>query len=456
MEYARGNVVSVNCSNVSKYTNIVKQLEFIHNKCNDKFSCYNWYDKKSEYKLLYITDNVKYSTLTDLLEKLNQTPYLITAVIDAILVKNIIEIYNACYINSDKGINTIIRSITLNFKKTRIWVGIDLNDSWYDKAELYARHAFGYPMLSRNTGGSARALNNTVLSMTWDHDIYHDYDETLEIAQSVINQYLKARTKCISGLHIGPKVINTLKSYLTRSQEVGGHLFSDGYITGPDGAQYINLFYNTSTIEIGTSNGRNFRVNLAPSQISFHTHPDICYTADGCYVAWPSGPDMRTIIVQYPILLKHYVVTKEGIYAVQLSLDMQNFIDNNMSSKDHIASVALEKFAAIEQYRSEVIKPELRQLSVQDFMIFANTFTISDIIGSEIPVDFTVYSVNFYDWDNLKNPNGLDDCLISLSCNIEFMTADIDMDSTDTLVGIDSRATHEYNPNQNKKPRISC
>ena len=125
---------------------------------------------------------------------------------------------------------------------------------------------------------------------------------------------------CKYSVKLPKRVANYIRNhYLTESIEHGG------------GFNFNIERHNQIILDLDPVNvirGESMSTDAPKVPFSFHTHPISCNTTLGCYSTWPSGEDMSYIITLYPITLKHYVFTVEGIYSIQLTSDMQTIIYN--------------------------------------------------------------------------------------------------------------------------------
>lgn len=431
-----GQVLFVNCKLLINYPRITAQLTDLLSKCGFSFNCCIFYNDCNSYLVMYIDDQsvIDQKNPQIVLDALENKPELITACTTAISFKNIAEIYSVCTDpdHRRKGhMAEIFDAMKIQLNVDRFWLGVDLNNpGWTGVLDFYISQGFGDPVLTRNSGGSLKVLPKTVLGLTWERNSAKK--NIIKKADYLRNQYYRAVNQCTTRLYISKTVTDFLKSYLDKSVEYAGVLISDGYLVGSDGFSYANIVYPTQTECKGDS--ETFAVNVPPGKITFHTHPEICYKSvgnKGCYIGWPSGQDMAALVFNYPTTIKHYVITIEGIYSIQLTLDMQLFLNEYSQYKNFFYELIRSSYTDVEHFREiDNMSEGWMQKNVHDFMVFSNNYTIKELLRDKrVSIttpknDFGIFTTTFHDWERIDIDEGVFDCLSALDCGIPIEKGD--------------------------------
>lgn len=404
------------------YFNILNRIKYILSGCGFQISDCGLYTYCNS--LFYFNVNMDKNSLS----QLNDDPESIKGVILAIETDNIIEIYDVCTLQTErkKGIMSRIFDVVINnYQNKEIWLGIDLENTYWDQVlSFYLNKGFEFPVLTKNTGGGFKILPFTVLGLTKKMERSNlSKSELTNLANKLREKYFNSLKNCTTRLFISLEVTNKLKEYLTKDVEYGGKLLNQGFFKGSDSLSYANIVYPLSSEIKGDSN--NYIVDLRfESNISFHTHPEICYERHNCFIGWPSGEDFATMIHNFINFnwLKHYVVTKEGIYSLQLDVDFQNILLKiPISDSEIIYNVVLNKYKKLNIYREiENIPEEEYQQTFSHFFRIINSYTLSNLLkDSKIEFiynpeyDSNLYNISFFSWNDISLNNGIFDCLIS-------------------------------------------
>ena len=230
------------------------------------------------------------------------------------------EIYNLCVDKKyrNRGIaNTMLSSLIKDFPKDKLWLGIDLNNSSFEKVlKLYLNAGF-YPEGIQNITPSDKNPGFPFLAMIHVRGVTVKND--IKLILKVVQQYKNNNGLCQSILYITPSTMNTLNDFLSNSVEYGGVMIPR------------KISQNEYMLSLGalTKGSDDLTVVIPKGYITWHTHPFICYKNNLCYIAWPSGLDMNTILSQYMNgMLAHFIFTKEGTYIIQLTSQMMEFMKN--------------------------------------------------------------------------------------------------------------------------------
>ena len=93
--------------------------------------------------------------------------------------------------------------------------------------------------------------------------------------------------------------------------------------------------------------------NKAEYYITWHTHPIYCHDKK-CYMTWPTGNDMKLVIVGYPKgIICHLIFTDDGVYIITLRHEMMAFmnkIKDNPVDIETIGNLISLRFTVIEDF----------------------------------------------------------------------------------------------------------
>jgi hypothetical protein len=373
--------------------------------------------------------------------------------------KNLSEVYDVVVDSQfhNKGVGSFLFTHVLRlFSSLTIWLAIiPTNPSWNEALGLYTKFGFHSPMLTNTTAGG-RHLNFYVVSLTrYSGNTINDEKSrynTIHAANELRFQYLKTQLSCSHWIHVGLKVCLKLKEYINRDVEIGGILLQDKNITH-NGKRYGNLVYPIQTEIEG--NKDTFAVESPTTFYNFHTHPAICYDKFNCFVGFPSAQDMGYIVMNYHLgLRKHFVITVEGIYSVQmtppfmaywtvvsLNNDIANDITNTIRSF-YIASEDLRKTFNLppggKDDGDSFILNSHKLALFQHYITVSNTLSFSQLTPKlngflpypTPPKDFVLFMVKFFSWADIAAHKGFIDTVEyhpdNLTCNIDTSFVGVD------------------------------
>ena len=217
-----------------------------------------------------------------------------------------------------------------------------------------------------------------------------------------------------------PKTLaDTFMSYLTEPKEVGGKICISRYYRDSEGADVAVLGFNTDELVSGKDG--SFAVDIPPDKVSpfsFHTHPDVCYTSFGCFMGWPSGPDIGFVVHNYlqnRDILAHFVVSSEGIWVIHLRpqfqkllYDLKNHVPGpethyltTQNCQVKLVEFVNKSFVFLEgQRKYELIRPTERSQARKKFIETSQKLKISDYTGTEVEAacaPFVKEDVLFFD-----------------------------------------------------------
>ncbi|UUT40544.1 hypothetical protein [carnivorous sponge associated iridovirus] len=271
----------------------------------------------------------------------------------------------------------------INFFTIPIVIEVSLNSQdWLNDVTFFSNLGFGDPTPSPN--------NNRTIDMKLVPSSNHvdTLNKVMSIAQS-------ATFLCKLKVFFPKTLSNTLISYLSEPSEVGGKICITRYAKDSEGTDVAVLGFNTS--ELVPGNKDSFTVNIPPDKVapfSFHTHPDVCYTSYGCFLGWPSGPDIAFVVGNYlenRDILVHFVISSEGIWVIHLRPQFQRLLyelKNQYSTEEcqkKLVEFIKRSFIFLEgQRRYEMISPADRAETRRKFIETSKNLKISDYRGTEV------------------------------------------------------------------------
>jgi hypothetical protein len=211
-------------------------------------------------------------------------------------------------------------------------------------------------------------------------------------------------------LLINKEFCNKLFPYLDLNYEVGGKLL----------LQYSEknlgvLRFCENCIEKGTE----FDVDIKEKNLSlfsFHTHPYQCYQKLLTQFGWASSQDLNMIINNFlnnNNILLHLIVSKEGIWFINLTVDFQSLLFNIKNFYDEFIIKCTENmkenFTKItkisEFFRTERLDFEIKPTILNDYKIFINTLQLSDILTIEEckikDKNIFLFNIELLSWKNI-------------------------------------------------------
>lgn len=253
----------------------------------------------------------------------------IQAYLVAVIFDDMSEIYDVCVEKTSrkKGIaKELIASLIRQSTKPQMWLGVDIRSPHYVAAiSAYISNGFINPSI-RNITPHGATTNSLFTGLTYTAGTTitkQEAKDTIQLAKRWRDQALKELDAQTTTFLISENLIKR---------------FYDVYI--PDQVEYAGIFrimgYDPELRGIlgfpveseVKGNSDNFTVDF-PKETNmyafFHTHPNVCYTDHKCFIGWPSGADMSNSFRMYAEngLLIQFIFSKEGVYAVQLTPQMQ-------------------------------------------------------------------------------------------------------------------------------------
>jgi len=359
-----------------------------------------------------------------------------------------VEIYSVCTLSSNRGkgvANTLFATFKKQFNYNTAWLGVDLNNSLYEVVvKLYAKQGFGSPYLTDKTV-KGQPINFSVLGLTYRKGEDVDINQVVYFAITLRDEYFVKLNECSTIVKLSKELINFVKQSIYADREYGGNFLVNKYVNG-----HANLALKKSNIIEGLPPPK-FAVNIPYSLIEWHTHPNICYqpgkaTISGCYIGWPSGQDMARMIPGFFFgVRKHYIISNEGVWSIQLTPNFMVFLDGLKNSKgcvEGFTNVVRNVFSLSESARENIqngyfVTPNIQYKLFQNYVQLSNTYTLNKLLNdhhniksfkkdeiqhiescrrtSMIKGDFVLYQVVLHTWEQIEQNNGIVDRVNTLN-----------------------------------------
>jgi len=310
----------------------------------------------------------------------------------------------------DNDVKKRLLEYIINFFTKPVVVEISLDDqALYNDLNFFSSLGFGDPVINPNNN---RNIDMKLIPMP-------NYIDTLN---RVMNIAQSAPFMCKFKTFFPKTLANTLVSYLSEPGEVGGKICITRYTKDSEGSDVAVLGFNTSELIMGNMN--SFTVSLPLDKVapfSFHTHPDVCYTTLGCFLGWPSGPDISMVVGNYlenRDILAHFVVSSEGIWVIHLRPQFQRLLfelKNNYSTKycqEKLVEFIRKSFIFLEgQRRFEMISPADRADTRRKFIDISKSLKISDYKGTDVEIvcspfikeDALLFDIDLIKWKTFES-----------------------------------------------------
>jgi len=345
-----------------------------------------------------------------------------------------IEIYDVCIDKNERN-KGIMHSIFQDLNKftpkqyEKFWLGVEFGNLSRDLAiNLYTKNGFRFHAITLQTF-SGKKIGFPVIGMINErNNLQIDRVET----KKLIYQGLE-NIKCSFDVNFNWQDMIFIQKY-TQNESVE---FSGTFNIIPNKNNNFSLqLYDKNLLK---GDDKNFEVDIIVDYMNWHTHPNICYLKNYCYIGWPSGQDMRFIFNNYPYgLLVHFLFTHEGLYTIKLTKEAMKFmyiIANNSIWIQSFAELIKLRFDYLEKYREigsdvERIKcidktkslnclfysNENRNLNINKFLERTN-YKLNKYIINEKEYDF-LNSINYSFMDINKN------CIEAIKYFVEFSKTD--------------------------------
>jgi hypothetical protein len=440
----KSNILFLRSDMLQNYENIYQRLTGISRDCSGFFDiCQGWHPCTS-YIGMYISSLDRVKVNKDIISLINDFYFQnIKAYVIILLFTGWIELYDLCIEKEErrKGYAKKIIENTLFLKDSdeKVWLGIDIaNPSFELLARFYSKMGFGSPYIS-NITPNGKLVDLVFIGLFYEPQ-GNNPEETFQAIMNIRQKFLLQKDICQVNVLIPTHTCAILKEYITKSTEFGGILQKvDQEVV--QGLKFSILDYPISS-EIQGQNSPLYAVATPiEGPFNWHSHPEICYRDIRflCFIGWPSGQDMAMTVFSYDQGLRmHFVITVEGIYAVQMTIAFAEAWEKlqNESCRNAIIYGVGKEFGEAEKYRSELLlKKEITEQDILklfketqskyetffNYLQAANTLTFETLVNSvdrfisdkdftyvkyiqdcvnqaEITENFTLFHVNFMPW----------------------------------------------------------
>ena len=311
------------------------------------------------------------------------------------------EIYNVCTATEArrKGMMRTIFECVLADIPISYWLGVDFLNNPNSSAAimLYLKVGFIPKGITYSSPSKSAIYNIPLLGLV---HVKRSYDPITDpfntkadplvshqdpvrlysYANKMIDEYIKNFGSCSMRLFLGSNQIKKVyHKYLGSQIEHGGKLniipreegFPENQVLGLEeeaemdmdideddagiGAETYDATLSINFIETIPGSSDEFIVNVPPSYITWHTHPKVCYEKLGCYILWPSGLDMASVLYNYTLgQVGHFLFSGEGVYFLRLTKQMMGilgFLD--FQSLQTLRKIVEYRMTALEEYRNK-------------------------------------------------------------------------------------------------------
>lgn len=209
-------------------------------------------------------------------------------------------------------------------------------------------------------------------------------------------------------------VASALRDFLARGHEVAGRL-----ALASEHAEYCDgLYVPVAVLGLapeGVQHGTESSVRVPPGFFNFHTHPTASYVRYGAVYGFPSAQDLCAWILSRSMYtnIVHFVVTAEGVYALQLTPDFGLYIDElEMLNPATYRDCVEHMFDRLRRFLFAVENSH----SVQHVVERLNTVRVRELADAAdcgacewaVPAyDFSIFQVDLVPWDRIGAGGGL-------------------------------------------------
>ena len=272
----------------------------------------------------------------------------------AIVFDEFIEIYDVSIKDKGKGYGKYIIDFIINYtQKEFLWLGVMINNPDYKQAiSLYSNFNFTHPHIGNTTLGQLTINGAQFISLLHikNSDFGHKKDYILNYIDNI---------KCFKRYNIQPNILKELYILLSDPYERGGNLLVESFdtdmITSRSEENNVDKIISNfkgivnkgDAVSFSTNTPIHHSVIVQPSEIMFHTHPTACYKDNKCYLGWPSSTDFSIVISNYNKSRMHLVITCEGVYIINVTTFLKEFIEEFKNPSFDIHKIIIDMVANV-------------------------------------------------------------------------------------------------------------
>jgi hypothetical protein len=319
-----------------------------------------------------------------------------------------IEVFDLC--SDDPGVRDILLVALLDlYRAAHIWVSyIPGSPQADDLLNLYLRFGFIKPHLTNSTL-TGKGLNYFAITLILPPNSSRRISrkEEKRIRQEVhrLTQEFQ-HNYCQSNIFLPLSTCEKLHTYLDKKKEYAGLLtVTDHFMVYEQDYALVEYDPDSETSEPDNheASNNNTIMHVRPPMgiMSWHSHPKVAYGNDS-FLGFPSASDIVASIYDGEAgLLKHFIVSVEGIYSISLTMDFTKFWatlnENDLKDaklREYITEEITEIFSWLEdkrtilelhtrveankEYKSEEEKQHQEERNIfLEFMKIANNLTMA-------------------------------------------------------------------------------
>ena len=413
-----------------------------YSKCGGYTECdsflYVYFEDEQLSQYLINEPNAPNDDQINIIKSINDRAYNIKGVANVIVFRDdlnprpellmgkYVELYDVCTDPNyrGKGVASKILEVMLNMSEN-VWLGVKVSPVWRKLVKLYSRAGFIFKGIANKTPGGL-LQNDYFFEMIWvKGQEKPDVKKTLSSAENTLTLFIIKLANyenniCLNEFYFSNELYDYMdKHYINLDYEVGGVLVYQE-ITEQDMIDNFDIFKylkvgNKVIQYVGNSENfhENFEANPPLSAITFHTHPQICYINSGCHLGWPSGGDIKTLMVRtfFHKQLAAVLFTIEGMYLMALNpiavATISNFTEN---CRIAFIDAVYQKFLSIEEKRKLA---NIQSENVTNVTNVPNDSTVTNVPNDSLLVPKEVWDKTFNEYNDLINSytilSGLED-----------------------------------------------
>ena len=338
--------------------------------------------------------------------------------------KKIGERYSSCVSKShrNKGIMKILDTNVISYMNVRypefkgIWTCTSLknytsnSDNILKSVNRHINSGYCWDLSIDDTTPLGNKENFKFLSIYWRPEP-NQVTQYVKNAASIKSRKLIEQYKV--SIYIPHSILKELRNIRTNNEniEIGGYLER----TGSNHDLIIKKF--VKPVPNVTENEKTDGVCRTHyftdwSILSFHTHPDKCYTTNDAHVAWPSHNDWQLLfnklfgsqMIENHFFAGHFVISREGMYCMTLSKEIKFMLTQQEFYKDEIiqrGKETMKTFQAmiIDSYKARKLEQNNshnRTMAITTHLNMINNYKLHGTTTN-------LFELTFLPWDNLEN-----------------------------------------------------